>query len=152
MNEERPFFSAQGISKRFGGLLAVDGVSFDVSRGEIFTIIGPNGAGKSTIFNLISLIYPLSSGRIQLDGADITGMAAHRVAAAGIGRTFQNIELFEHATVLQNLLVGCHARSRSPLLAEMLYLPSVKRREVELRERVEQVIDFLQLQIGRAHV
>ena len=149
MTEASPFFSVQGISKRFGGLVAVDGVSFDVSRGEIFTIIGPNGAGKSTIFNLISLIYPLSSGRIQLDGIDLTGMPAHRVAAAGIGRTFQNIELFEHATVLQNLLVGCHARSRSPLLAEMLYLPSVKRREVELRERVEQVIDFLELQAVR---
>ena len=149
MSDGHAFFSVQDITKRFGGLVAVDGVSFDVARGEIFTIIGPNGAGKSTIFNLISLIYPLSSGRIKLDGVDITGMPAHRVAAAGIGRTFQNIELFEHATVLQNLLVGCHARSRSPLLAEMLHLPFVRRQEIELRERVEQVIDFLELQSVR---
>jgi ABC-type branched-chain amino acid transport systems, ATPase component len=143
------FFKVENISKRFGGLTAVDKVSFEVSKGEIFTIIGPNGAGKTTIFNLISLIYPLSGGRIMLDGQDLTGMASHRVGAAGVGRTFQNIELFEHATVLQNLLVGCHTHVRTNLVSEMLFLPGLRRKEVELRERVETVIDFLNLQSVR---
>ncbi|MEO8296883.1 MAG: ABC transporter ATP-binding protein [Burkholderiales bacterium] len=143
------FFQVQNISKRFGGLTAVDQVSFDVAKGEIFTIIGPNGAGKTTIFNLISLIYPLSGGRILLEGQDLTGMPAHRVATLGVGRTFQNIELFEHATVLQNLLVGCHTHTHTNLMAEMLFLPSVRRKEVTLRRRAEEVIDFLDLQSVR---
>jgi branched-chain amino acid transport system ATP-binding protein len=143
------FFKVENISKRFGGLTAVDQISFDVTKGEIFTIIGPNGAGKTTIFNLISLIYPLSGGRIVLDGQDLTGMAPHRVGAAGVGRTFQNIELFEHATVLQNLLVGCHTHVRTNLVSELLFLPGLRRKEVELRERVETVIDFLNLQSVR---
>ncbi|MFX5210821.1 ATP-binding cassette domain-containing protein, partial [Acinetobacter baumannii] len=91
---------------QFGGVKAVSDVSFEVERGEVFTIIGPNGAGKTTIFNLISLIYPPTSGRILFEGREITGMTPHRVADLGIARTFQNIELFEHATVLQNLLIG----------------------------------------------
>ncbi|WP_310385393.1 ABC transporter ATP-binding protein [Roseateles sp.] len=143
------FFKVANITKRFGGLTAVDNISFEVEKGEIFTIIGPNGAGKTTIFNLISLIYPLSSGRILLEEEDLTGIAPHRVGAAGIGRTFQNIELFEHATVLQNLLVGCHTHTHTSLLAEMLYLPRLQRKEVQLRRRVEEVIDFLDLQSVR---
>ncbi len=143
------FFKVENISKRFGGLTAVDKISFEVEKGEIFTIIGPNGAGKTTIFNLISLIYPLTTGRIVLDGKDITGMAPHRVGAAGVGRTFQNIELFEHATVLQNLLVGCHTHIRTNLVSELLFLPGLRRKEVALRERVEQVVDFLGLQSVR---
>lgn len=143
------FFKVENISKRFGGLTAVDMISFDVKKGEIFTIIGPNGAGKTTIFNLISLIYPLTTGRIELDGRDITGMAPHKVGAAGVGRTFQNIELFEHATVLENLLVGCHTHVRTNLISEMLFLPGLRRNEVALRERVEEVIDFLNLQSVR---
>ena len=101
MNGDHSFFSVQGISKRFGGLLAVDGVSFDVSRGEIFTIIGPNGAGKSTIFNLISLIYPLSTGTIRLEGTDITGMSGLGVesddAPAGAGQRHEPAEAFGRA-------------------------------------------------------
>jgi len=143
------FFMVENISKRFGGLTAVDKISFEVQQGEIFTIIGPNGAGKTTIFNLISLIYPVSSGRIVLEDQDITGLAPHRVGAAGVGRTFQNIELFEHATVLQNLLVGCHTHTRTDLVSEMLFLPGLRRKEVALRERVERVIDFLHLQSVR---
>ncbi|MDB5830042.1 MAG: transporter ATP-binding protein [Variovorax sp.] len=143
------FFKVENISKRFGGLTAVDKISFEVEKGEIFTIIGPNGAGKTTIFNLISLIYPLTTGRIVLDGQDITGMAPHRVGAAGVGRTFQNIELFEHATVLQNLLVGCHTHIRTNLVSELLFLPGLRKKEVALRERVEQVVDFLDLQSVR---
>lgn len=143
------FFKVEGITKRFGGLTAVDNITFEVDQGEIFTIIGPNGSGKSTMFNLISLIYPLSSGRIVLGDQDISAMAPHRVGALGIGRTFQNIELFEHATVLQNLLVGCHTHTRASLLSEMLYLPRLQRAEVALRRRVEEIIDFLNLQSVR---
>jgi branched-chain amino acid transport system ATP-binding protein len=137
------------LTKRFGGLTAVDDVSFGVREGEIYTIIGPNGAGKTTIFNLVSLIYPASAGRIVYRGEDLTSLAPDRVVSRGIGRTFQNIELFEHATVLQNLLIGCHAQAQSNFIAEMLFLPSVRRREVEHRRRVEKVIDFLNLQVHR---
>ena len=137
------------LSKRFGGLAAVDDVSFSVREGEVFTLIGPNGAGKTTIFNLLSLIYPASGGRIEFRGEDLAGLAPDKVAARGLGRTFQNIELFEHATVLQNLLIGCHAQARVHFIAEMLGLPSVRRREVEHRKRAERVIDFLDLQVHR---
>ncbi|KAF0120087.1 MAG: branched-chain amino acid transport system ATP-binding protein, partial [Xanthobacteraceae bacterium] len=103
-----PFFQADAISVQFGGLKAVDGVSFTVDKGEVFTIIGPNGAGKTTVFNIISRIYNPTAGRVLLEGEEITRLPAHRVAGLGIARTFQNIELFEHATVLQNLLIGAH--------------------------------------------
>jgi branched-chain amino acid transport system ATP-binding protein len=134
------------LSKSFGGLKAVDEVSFSVRAGEVYTIIGPNGAGKTTIFNLVSLLFAPSSGKILFRGEDLARLAPDRVAERGIGRTFQNIELFEHATVLQNLLIGRHARTQTSLFAEMLFLPSVRRREVEHRRCVEEVIDFLDLQ------
>jgi branched-chain amino acid transport system ATP-binding protein len=139
----------ENLTKRFGGLTAVDDVSFSVREGEVYTIIGPNGAGKTTIFNLVSLIYPSTSGRIFFQGEDLAALAPDKVAAMGIGRTFQNIELFEHATVLQNLLIGRHARAQTNLLAELLFLPSVRRREIEHRQQVEKVIDFLDLQLHR---
>jgi branched-chain amino acid transport system ATP-binding protein len=139
------FFKAENISIQFGGVKAVTNVSFEVQKGEVFTIIGPNGAGKTTIFNLISLIYPPTSGRITFEGREITGMTPHLVANLGIARTFQNIELFEHATVLQNLLIGRHNHARTALWQEMLFLPSVRRAELEHREAAEKVIDFLDL-------
>ncbi len=143
------FFRAEHLTMSFGGLTAVDDVSFEAREGEVFTIIGPNGAGKTTIFNLVSLIYPPTAGRIVFRGEDLTGMNPARVAGRGIGRTFQNIELFEHATVLQNLLIGCHAHVRVNPLAEMLRLPSVRRQELALRRQVEEVIDFLDIQAVR---
>ncbi len=144
-----PFFQADAISVQFGGLRAVDGVSFTVDKGEVFTIIGPNGAGKTTVFNIISRIYNPTAGRVLLEGEEITRLPAHRVAGLGIARTFQNIELFEHATVLQNLLIGAHVHRTTNPLAEALFLPSVKRAEVELREKVEEVIDLLDLAVHR---
>ncbi|MEZ5661826.1 MAG: ABC transporter ATP-binding protein [Burkholderiaceae bacterium] len=134
---------------RFGGLVAVDDLSFEMNEHEIFTIIGPNGAGKTTIFNMVSLIYPPTIGRIEFMGREITGLRPDAVAALGIGRTFQNIELFEHATVLQNLLIGCHAHVRANFVAEILRLPPVRRQELALRRQVEEVIDFLELQSVR---
>ncbi len=139
------FFRVENLGIRFGGVVAVDKVSFDVKRGEVFTIIGPNGAGKTTIFNLIGLIYPATSGRIVFQGRDLTGSKPHRVAELGIARTFQNIELFEHATVLQNLLIGRHRHRSSALWQELLFTSSVRRAELAQREAVEKVIDFLEL-------
>jgi len=138
--------SAKNISIQFGGIRAVDDVSFDVEPGEVFTIIGPNGAGKTTIFNLISRIYDPSSGNLLFEGQDITEEKPHNIAKLGIARTFQNIELFEHASVLQNLLIGRHAHRNSNLFSELLFLPSVKRQEIAHREKAEEVIDFLDLQ------
>jgi branched-chain amino acid transport system ATP-binding protein len=144
-----PFFEADQISVQFGGLKAVDGVSFTVDKGEVFTIIGPNGAGKTTVFNIVSRIYDPSAGRVLLEGEDITRVPPHRIAKLGIARTFQNIELFEHATVLQNLLIGAHVHRTTNPIAEALFLPSVKRAEVALREKVEEVIDLLDLAVHR---
>ena len=140
------FFQADQLSINFGGIKAVDGVTFAVDKGTVFTIIGPNGAGKTTIFNLVSRIYEPSGGRLVFEGNDITNVPPHRIAALGIARTFQNIELFEHATLLQNLLLARHAHKQSNIFSELLFLPSVRRMEVEHREAVEKVIDFLDLQ------
>ena len=139
------FFRVENLGIRFGGVVAVDQVGFEVKRGEVFTIIGPNGAGKTTIFNLIGLIYPATSGRILYEGRDLTGLPPHKVAELGIARTFQNIELFEHATVLQNLLIGRHRHRRTSLWQEMLFTASVRQAEIAQREAVEKVIDFLEL-------
>jgi branched-chain amino acid transport system ATP-binding protein len=140
------FFSAHDIAMRFGGIRAVESVSFDVQRGEVFSIIGPNGAGKTTIFNMISRIYTPTAGTLNFDGHDITRIAPHRIARLGIARTFQNIELFTNATLLQNLLIGRHSHSTAPLLSQLAFLPSVRRAEVDHRKRAEEVIEFLDLQ------
>lgn len=139
-------FEAKDVAVQFGGIRAVDGVSFAVEKGKVFTIIGPNGAGKTTLFNLISRIYDPSQGSLYFAGEEITKVAPHKVAALGIARTFQNIELFEHATVLQNLLLGRHAHRKSNLVSEIFFTPSVKRMEVKHREKAEEVIDFLDLE------
>jgi branched-chain amino acid transport system ATP-binding protein len=134
------------ISLRFGGLTAVDGVSFAVERGEIFTLIGPNGAGKTSIFNMISRLYSPSSGRIHFEGVDVTRAPAHEIAERGIARTFQNIELFDNATVLANLLVGRHRHRTTRIYEDILFLPRVRKAEHANRHRVEEVIEFLDLQ------
>jgi branched-chain amino acid transport system ATP-binding protein len=142
-------FAAEGLGINFGGIRALDGVSFGVEPGEVFTIIGPNGAGKTTIFNLISRIYDPNQGRLTFAGEDITRVPPHEIARRGIARTFQNIELFQHATVLQNLLLGRHAHRRTGFVEELLFVPRVRREELAHREKVEQVIDFLDLQPHR---
>ena len=139
-----PMLRVEHLSVAFGGVKAVNDVSFEVRPGEVYTLIGPNGAGKTTIFNAISLIVP-ATGRITFEGHDLMGMAPHQVAKLGIARTFQNIELFEHATVLQNLLIGRHVHRGTNLASELLFLPSARREEHEFREAVEKVIDFLHL-------
>ena len=139
------FFKVENLSIHFGGVVAVDNVSFEVKRGEVYTIIGPNGAGKTTIFNLIGLIYPATSGKLFFEGKELSNLGPHQIADLGIARTFQNIELFEHATVLQNLLIGRHRHRRTSLWQELLFLPAVRNAELAQREAVEKVIDFLDL-------
>ncbi|MBN8872297.1 MAG: ABC transporter ATP-binding protein [Rhodospirillales bacterium] len=139
-------FKAEGISVRFGGIRAVDSVSFDVQPGEVFSIIGPNGAGKTTIFNLISRIYNSTEGKLFFDGQDITRTPPHRIAGLGIARTFQNIELFANASLLQNLLIGRHCHAATGVLAQMGFLPSARRDELRHREKAEDVIAFLGLE------
>ncbi|WP_127599130.1 ABC transporter ATP-binding protein [Nitratireductor alexandrii] len=137
---------ANELSINFGGIKAVDGITFDINKGEIFTIIGPNGAGKTTIFNLISRIYDSSGGNLVFNGVDITRFAPHKIAGLGIARTFQNVELFEHATLLQNLLVAQHAHHTTRMWEEVLFLPRVRESEREIRRNVEEIIDILDLQ------
>ncbi len=141
--------SVRDLSVRFGGLLAVNQVSFDVKRGEVFTLIGPNGAGKTTVFNLISRIYTPTAGSLAFEGRPLDSVAPHEVAGSGIARTFQNIELFEHATVLQNLLIGRHIRRRTSVWSELLFTQAVRAAERETRRKVEEVIDLLDLQHHR---
>jgi branched-chain amino acid transport system ATP-binding protein len=143
------FFAAHDLGVSFGGIRAVDSVSFEMEAGQVFTIIGPNGAGKTTIFNLISRIYEPTDGRLVFRDEDITRVPPHEIARRGIARTFQNIELFEHASVLQNLLLGRHTHARARLLEEIFFLPGVRARERAHREAAEKVIDFLDLQAYR---
>jgi len=131
---------------KFGGVVAVNDLSLSVEEGEVYAIVGPNGAGKSTVFNLISRFYEPFSGQIMFDGQNLLDRRADAVADLGIARTFQNIELFDHATVLQNLLVGRHRHRRTNMIEEMLFTPRVRREEKKHREAVERVIDFLDLQ------
>lgn len=143
----------RGLGKSFGGIHAVKDISFDVKTGEIVGLIGPNGAGKTTVFNLISRIYTPTSGSIEYAAPGgtlaLTGQPPHKIASLGIARTFQNIELFEHATVLQNLLIGRHIHRRTHLLQELFFSSKVRQAEIEAREKVEQVIDLLDLQHHR---
>jgi branched-chain amino acid transport system ATP-binding protein len=149
MSSDQVLLSARNLSVRFGGVLAVDRVSFDVQKGEVFTLIGPNGAGKTTVFNLISRIYSPTQGSIYFAGphgrVDLSTLKPHKIAALGIARTFQNIELFEHASVLKNLLIGRHIHCNSNFWGEAFFTASARQSEIESREKVEQVIDFLDL-------
>ncbi|HSV48163.1 MAG TPA: ABC transporter ATP-binding protein [Ramlibacter sp.] len=141
--------SAKNLSVRFGGVLAVNNVSFDVKKGEVFTLIGPNGAGKTTVFNLISRIYTPTTGSIEYEGQLLTAQPPHKIASLGIARTFQNIELFEHATVLHNLLIGRHTHHASGLWGQMFFTRQVRAAEIAAREAVERVIELVDLQHHR---
>lgn len=134
------------MSLSFGGVHAVQDVSFAVDEGEVFSIIGPNGAGKTSLFNLISRFYDADKGRLYFRDQEITKTPVHRVGELGIARTFQNTELFEHETVLNNLLIGKHIHRQTNLIEELLFLPSARKQEISFREEVEDVIDLLDLQ------
>ncbi|MBG9388685.1 ABC transporter ATP-binding protein [Caenimonas aquaedulcis] len=135
-----------GVTVRFGGITALDGVSFKVMRGTIAGLIGPNGAGKTTLFNCLSRLYGFSEGEILFEGKPLTDTPPHGIAALGIGRTFQNLALFRTMSVRDNVMLGGHARSASGFLSNALRLPHVQREERQLGARASQVIDLLDLQ------
>ena len=141
----------RNVTVRFGGLTALENVSFDVEEGEIFALVGPNGAGKSTLFNVISRFHKPASGDVRLDGASILDRSSSEMAGLGIARTFQNIELFERSTVLENLLIGRHTRRRASIPSQIVFTPAARREEIAHRDAVERIVDFLDLQPYREH-
>jgi branched-chain amino acid transport system ATP-binding protein len=134
------------VSKSFGGVQAVTTVSLDVQQGELLSVIGPNGAGKTSLLNMVSGFYHPDSGRIVLEGADVTDFAPSRIAERGVARTFQNIALFRGMTVLDNLMLGRHVHMRSGVLKSVLYWGLAQKEEVAHRRAVEDIIDFLKIQ------
>jgi len=139
------------VTKRFGGLVAVSDVSLSVMPGQIYSLIGPNGAGKTTVFNLISAVFRPSSGRILFEGRDLTRMPTYALARLGIARTFQNLAVFKHETVVNNLLVGMHTHLRTDPLSAALFWGRARREEIRARERVEEIIEFLEIEDLRDH-
>ena len=138
-------FSVSDLSLRFGGVQAIGNVSFSVEQGEVFAIIGPNGAGKTSILNVITRVFDPTQGRVVFEGQDITALPRHKVVHSGIGRTFQNIELFEGGTVLDNLLLGRHRFAHGSFAAQWLWTPAVRAAEAASRDEVEDVIQLLDL-------
>ena len=140
------------VSKDFGGVRALDSVSLEVNQGEIVAIIGPNGAGKTTLVNCINKVYPFESGEIIFEGTDLTKLPSHKVAALGIARTFQNIALFKGMTVLENLMLGAHARMKKGVLSGGFYWGLAQKREIEFRKKIEEIITFLEMEHVRKAV
>lgn len=147
-----PVLRVDEVTLRFAGLTAVDGVSFDVRPGELFAAIGPNGAGKTSIFNLISGVYRPQGGHIAFEGRDIIGMRPHEVADLGIARTFQNVELFPFMTVTENLMLGRHHHMTTSLLGGGIWWGWARREEIRHRERVEEIVDFLEIEAYRTQI
>jgi branched-chain amino acid transport system ATP-binding protein len=141
-----PILTVRNISVRFGGIVALDDVSFDIEPRQIVGLIGPNGAGKTTLFNCLSRLYQPSDGSIRFEEHDLLRVPSHRIAGLGIGRTFQNLALFSTMTVLDNVMVGAHSRTRSGFLANALRVPAVAREEGLLRETAAEVIRFMGLE------
>ena len=138
-----PLLQAIEVTKRFGGLVAVAGVSFDIPRATIVSLIGPNGAGKTTFFNVIAGLYKPTSGRILFDGTEISRRPPHQVTRLGVARTFQNIRLFQNMTALENVMVGSHARMRASPFDALLRTPLERREEKAVRERGRELLSFV---------
>ena len=135
----------QGLGISFGGLKAVDDVSFRVAPGEIVSVIGPNGAGKTTLFNMISGVYQPGRGSVSLNGTEVTGVAPNRLAEMGLSRTFQNLQIFQEMTVLDNVLAGYHLSERGSVWADLLSLPGMKRRAAEARAGARKLLERVRL-------
>jgi branched-chain amino acid transport system ATP-binding protein len=144
-----PIVSFEDVRLAFKGVKAIDGVSFTVDRQELFAIIGPNGAGKTSIFNVLSGVYRPQKGRVLFDGADIIGKRPHQIAAAGVARTFQNVELFANLTVLDNLMLGRHTHLHYGTFSAIAWLGRARREELAARAAVEDIVDFLELEQWR---
>jgi len=140
-----PLLSIKGLSVRFGGILALDNVSFDVKAGQICGLIGPNGAGKTTLLNCLNRLYQAGTGTVYFAGERLLQLPRHRVASLGIGRTFQNLALFQTMSVRDNILIGGHCRSRGGFVANALRLPTVGREERLLRQRASDLLQMLEL-------
>ncbi len=143
--------TTRSLHKEFGGLLAVDHVDFTIPRDSTVSLIGPNGAGKTTFFNMLTGLYKPTSGRVEFDGEDITGLPPHAITERGIGRTFQNIRLFQQMSALENVLVGMHARLRGGILASIVRTPRIRREEEQARETARELLAYLGL-AGRGEV
>ena len=139
----------KNVSVAFGGVKAIESVSFSMEHGEVLSIVGPNGAGKTTLFNLISKIYDLDSGSIIFNDIELKETRPHEIAKLGIARTFQNTELFEHESVLNNLLIGCHVHTSTNLVHELFFLRKARDQELVFRKNAENIIDLLDLQSYR---
>ena len=137
-----PLLAVNSITKRFGGLIALDGISLSVTRGEIFGLIGPNGAGKTTLFNILTGIYHADNGEFTFAGKQLSGLPSHRVAEAGIARTFQNIRLFANMTALENVMVGRHVRTRAGVLGAVLRLSATRAEEAAIERRAHALLDY----------
>ncbi|HZR75846.1 ABC transporter ATP-binding protein [Bradyrhizobium sp.] len=146
MQAPSPLLAVRDVSVTFGGIVALNGVSFHMNQGQILGLIGPNGAGKTTLFNCLSRLYQPSSGDILLEGASILNRPPHRIAEIGIGRTFQNVALFSNLSVLDNVRIGAHARTSSDIVSDSLRLPKVRRDEVALNGRVHEILKYLELE------
>jgi branched-chain amino acid transport system ATP-binding protein len=144
--ETSALLSVLGVSVRFGGIVALNGVSFDVPRGAIQGLIGPNGAGKTTLFNCLSRLYVPNDGDILFEGQSILARPRHAIPNLGIGRTFQNAALFDHMSVLDNVKVGCHARTGTGFLTNALRLPGRKAEERRIAERAAELLSFMSLE------
>ena len=145
LDPSQPLLEVRGITVRFGGITGLDSVSFAVAPGAIAGLIGPNGAGKTTLFNCLSRLYVPSEGSILFDGVPLQAHAAHRIAALGIGRTFQNLALFRTMSVRDNVMLGGHCRSSSGFLSNALRLPHVRREEHRLADQAQAMIELLDL-------
>jgi branched-chain amino acid transport system ATP-binding protein len=146
-----PILSVRDVTVRFGGIVALDGVSFDVAEGQIVGLIGPNGAGKTTLFNCLSRLYTPQQGDIRFRGRSLLGLPTHRIAELGVGRTFQNLALFPTLSVLQNVMIGVHGQTRTDFLSNALRLPWVGREEAQIRERAAELLHFLGLDAVAGH-
>ena len=144
--EDDVILGVDRVSKRFGGLVAVDDVSFDVRRGKVSALIGPNGAGKTTLFNCITGLFPPTEGHIWFEDIDVSGVRPHQVAKLGVARTFQNIRLFEYMSALDNVRVGQHVRMKARLWDAMFKLPRERREEVHVTERARELLRFVGLE------
>jgi branched-chain amino acid transport system ATP-binding protein len=133
---------AEQVRKEFGGLVATNDVDFTIPRGSIVSLIGPNGAGKTTFFNMLTGVYKPTSGQIVFDGEDVTGMPPHAITERGIGRTFQNIRLFQNMTALENVLVGMHARLKGGILGSIVRTPRIRREEKGAAERARELLHY----------
>jgi branched-chain amino acid transport system ATP-binding protein len=142
MSDNGNVLEAVALRKEFGGLVAVNSVDFNVPRGKVISLIGPNGAGKTTFFNMLTGVYKPTSGTVTLLGENVTGKPPHAITQRGIGRTFQNIRLFQNMTALENVLVGMHTRMHANLFNSVLRTPGVKREEREVRERGRELLEF----------